>query len=252
MKRGFLRRAGTAVAALCLLLVVATAEAADAKTARLLYVSNESWSADAIASNASAGATLRTTDCNGIGFPGDTITFEAGGEAVVSNFAKLQCNAKSLFGIVELPYSGSIELATEATYRDAKGNFNFVYIPALTDAQKLPAASHARLTLSRVSSKAGERSTYLAIVGSSWLTINLYLGSNPFLVVGTEVVYATGATWYEIKTELPIGRAEITRGVAGVGFPGADEGGDVYVVGFVGKREGGSPRVELPTLTAAP
>jgi hypothetical protein len=253
MKRGFSRSLGTALATLCFLFFGSCPQSAFAdeapKTARLVYVDNGSWKSDAIASNASAGATLRITNCKGIGFPGDTLTFDANGQAAVRNFTKLQCNTASLFGTVDLPYTGSIELGTEATYRDANGNFDFVYIPALTDAQTLPAGSKDRLTVHRIMS-AADRSTFLAIVGSSWLTLKFYDGANPFIVGFTDAIKVDGSRWYDVATSLPIGRVEITRGVTGFGFPASDDGTDVNVVGFVGKREGGSPRVELPTRSA--
>jgi hypothetical protein len=260
MKRGFSRSICTAFAALCVLLISTAAFAAETEpaTARLLYLSTGSWSADAIASNASPGATLRKSNCIGGLADAKTISFSADGAAILKDFAKLQCGSGAdPLGIVDLQYSGSIELATEATYRDAAGNFNFVSIPPLTAEQLLPADDkNARLVLRRVSSIKGERSTFLAIVGRAWLTITFYSGDNPFLIVGTEVVNTTAgfegctakecAPWHEVTTQLAFGRAEIKRGTIGFGIPGADGGTDIYVVGFVGKREGGSPRVELP------
>jgi hypothetical protein len=261
MRKGFLRSTGTAFAALCIFVLAACAAfgAETPSTAHLVHVDTASWSSDATASNASAGATLLKTNCKGGLADSKEISFSADGAAILKGFAKEQCGLPPGFvGVVDLAYTGSIDLATEATYRDAKGNINFVPIPALTDEQKLPAATPtARLILRRLISIEKERSTFIAVIGNAWVTIKYYDGDNPFLVVGTDTVNATAGfaactadncpPWHEVQTRLQFGRAEITRGVTGVGFPGSDGGGDVYIVAFVGKTEGGSPRVELPT-----
>jgi hypothetical protein len=250
--RGFL---GTAFATLCLSFsmfascpdVACAAEPATTKV-KLVIVDNADWQSDGSISGATEGTTVRKTNCK-VGGSGDTIALAADGSALLENIGASQCDISAPAGLTELTITGSATLRTEATYRDAAGNFNTVDIPAFSP--DLAASGKTALAFSRIEN-AGSRSSYFALFTDSptWATVTIYDAANKRLATEPHLVARFG--FYPIAQSVTIGRAEVTQGLTNFGCDGCQGGAPVYGVAFVGRAAGGSPRVEIPTQRQTP
>lgn len=255
MKRGF-----TNVAKALLLMVVlcGTVPAVAENTMRyanMLVVDNESWRTDLAVIAGDGEATLRVSDCIGLGAL-TTVRLPFASGRLVPHITDYQCSDTKI-GVVKLPIvSGTPRLWTEAIYRDAIGNRNVVMIP------ELPAAlPPSRSTTDPASTFTAEyvfegvendstlgKSTFLALTPEgnrrTEIQVSVYgYGTDPKLIA-VEILPVDGFTFYELPTPIEFGRVVIKN----ITPPGNDNHLDpgLFAVAFVGYREGGSPRVELP------
>lgn len=227
-------------------LITCPAHAADL---HLLYTNDPAWHSDLVGKATEAGTVLRTTNCNGL-TPDVALPFN--GSVLVENFSLNLCGALGHFGVVTLPVkSGGVRAWTEAAFSDGKST-NTVAIPALPDA--LPQGSPGNdqwYEVGGIENGTRGRATYIAFAtaaGSARVEIAVFDDTNT--KVGTEVVAFSGFVFYALQTPVKLGRAEVRNIGLSVGSPGGQEA-SVYAVAFVGRPEGGSPRVEIPARMAS-
>jgi len=234
------------VTALCLSLLLFTNASAAATVARVVHVDNADWSTSVgVLATSPDGASIRTSDCNYGGVYTLTVPFH--GTELIEHFADSLCSRESI-GIATLPVlSGSATYWTEALYRDSHGNFNAVEIPELTAAPLAPSTS-SRYEFYGIENGVNGKSTFIALFaggGSTRVSIQTFDRQNK-PKGDPETVLVDGFVFYELKTTVAIGGITIANIGVGVGpFTSAS----IDAVAFVGLREGGSPRVVLPSIT---
>ena len=257
MKRGFGEgsRSGR-VAALCsivfLVAMAATASAASVdecpvRNARVAYVSNDARWTSNLPVTSRTGATVRLTDCSGMGFL--TADLVAGGSAIAEDFPGFLCSSAGVtVGVAELPVlAGCATFATEAIYRDASGARNVVTIPELA----APLAEHDTVTFAGIQSEA-PRSTFLAIIpapGGIGTRVSVTVYDHENEVVATETIAVDAFVFYDVPP-VRVGNVEVRNVGPGAGV-GDDLGTSVDVIAFGGFRESGGPRVIEPSFTRA-
>jgi hypothetical protein len=259
MKRGFIG-AGKSILLLVAFCHAVPAVAEDAtRYASMLVVDNEAWRTDLAIAAGDGEATLRVSDCVGLGAL-TTVRLPVAGGKLVPRITDYQCSDTRI-GVVKLPIvSGTPRLWTEATYRDAIGNRNVVMIP------QLPAAlPPSRSTIDPAFSFTAEyvfdgiennsilgKSTFLALTPDgddrTVVEVTVYAYSDPTKPLATDTFPIDGFTFYELPTPIDFGRIvikNVTLGAENRTPPG------LFAAAFVGYRAGGSPRVELPQTRIA-
>jgi hypothetical protein len=245
--RGFVREpAGKAVAVLCLLILsmIVLPLAADEAPAitRMIAVDNDAWQSDLIASEAIGETHIEFADYP-IG-PRPGVLMPDGGSAVYKSFGTY--SGPGPVRVVRLATkAGAAKLHTQATFRDAAGDFNTVTIPAL-GVQLQPDKPNELLEFQRVENT-DERSTWFALLTTAPALVSFYVYDGDNQQVGSEsILVDPGYRFYELATPISIGRVELKCGVHGSSFGGCEA--PVDAVAFVGYRSGGGPRVEMPSL----
>lgn len=242
MNQGFCRRlAGGALSVLCLLLLSMTLPLAanEAPIERMIAVDNDAWSSDLIVSDAIGETRIEFSDYPVGPRPGAILPHN--GAAIVPRFGDY--GAPGPVRIVRLSIlTGAAACHTQATYRDAAGDFNTVTIPSL--GASLPIDENAYLKFRRIESTE-DRSTWFALLTSAPALVTFYIYDGEDQRAGAETLELdVGFTFYELSTSIAIGRVELKCGGP---FGGGCEA-PVDAVAFVGYRSGGGPRVEMPTL----
>jgi hypothetical protein len=247
MNRGFGRSflGRVLLAVLCSFFLFASAAIAAERKVRILTIDSATWSSDLVASEPQPDTRIETTNC--VLGPVPAIAPPPDGASIVRDIGTLQCfRDEAPAHIAELTIrSGDATIFTQATYRDAAGDFNTVTIPEITTT--LPASpTSSTLRFERIESTT-DRSTFIAFFAQSaqYVSISVYDGNGNELAI-EEGLIQRGFTWYELDTSVEIGSVEVRRGTISIGCPGCQDGGALDAIAFVGYRSGGSPRVEMP------
>ena len=254
MKRGFLRHTGRAVATLCFFVFAANAIAADLEPMRLVHIDNEAWQSRGVIFATSADTVVRTSDCTS--FSIFTRNLPYAGSALIDSVAGNLCSNDNP-GVAILPVKqGSVRAWSELTYRDALGNFNAVEIPSLPQSLGqsafLPGGGFNSQSYHFAGIENGYdgKSTFFAILteGGKLARVAIEFRDEMNRPLSTEQIDVDGFLFYEVETRIRIGNAVMTNQPLqfGPSMPA-----NVYAVAFVGRREGGSPRVEVPALSFA-
>jgi hypothetical protein len=241
MKRGHWQSWGTAFAALCLFLFSFAALGQD--TARVVHIDNEAWTSNVVIV-ATSDLAMRTSDCTSFG--AYTLKLPYRGSELLDHFSDRLCSGR--IGVAELPIlSGSARVWTEATYRDALGNFNVVEIPSLPQALR---PGEGRYEFAGIENGVDGKSTFFALFTKPGTAtrVTLTVRDNENANPKTEMVDVDGFAFYELRTALRIGNVTMTNTPIVIGCHGCNLSAPVWAVAFVGQRAGGSPRAELPAL----
>lgn len=173
-----------------------------------------------------------------------------------ATFGKDQCGI-TIFGLTTLQVNGGVvDLHTAAIFTDPVTKVKSkVDIPTLvfpiTAKNTDPVTgmwSDSAADVQRVSNKINGSSAFFAFFPSepTYLTLFVFDGFNS--PVGTETVYVTGPTFYELQTPVTFGRVSIQVGVRNFGCVNCEGAGSVKLIFFDGFRAGGVPRAEVPKI----
>jgi hypothetical protein len=252
-----------ALVALMMFLVLPVVGDEPSRVANVLIVDNDAWRTDLAIVAPQGDATVRMSDCNGFG-GAYTIELTGGGGLFVPNVSQYQCSRTKL-GVVKLPIlKGEPRLWSQAHYRDANGNTNVVMLPTLPESLPASYADGAQTFDAEYvfegieNSSTFGRSTFIALVpdggGKTTVELTATSYSDPDSVrrravrsststAVTETVEVEGFTFYELKTPVEFGRL-IVRHIAPANASASAP--RIFAVAFIGDRNGGSPRVEVP------
>lgn len=240
MKRGFGRGlSGRALLAVLCLSFLLSVESRGAETLRMVSVTNDRWRSDLVIVAQARDTAVTVSDL----LIAPRKFANIGDCERVDNFRAWYVQKYDDVAILPVTTErGYARMWTEAIYRDAFGNFNTVTIPPLRPAMK-PGERH---TIDAIASDT-KRSTFIALFtdGAGFTQVRLRILDGRGEEVGIETVEVSGFTFYEIRTRVGIGRLELTNTPPQVGCVGCRQA-NVYAVAFIGRREGGSPRTELP------
>ena len=254
MKRGFLRHTGRAVATLCFFVFAVNAIAADPEPMRLVHSDSDTWQSRGAIFATSADTVVRTSDCTS--FSAFTRNLPYGGSALIDSIAGNLCSHDNP-GVAILPVKqGSVRAWSELTYRDALGNFNTVEIPSLPrslgQSASLPGGgfSSQAYEFAGIENGYDGKSTFFALFteGGPSARVAIEFRDEMNRPLGTEQIDVDRFLFYEAGTRVRIGNAVMTNRPLQFG---PSTPANVYAVAFVGRREGGSPRVEVPALSFA-
>jgi hypothetical protein len=228
---------------LCLLCVPLTAATPPQKMKNVVVIENSSWTSKLEGFNAKPAAPstqVQVETTNLIQGPMPTAIIGVGQSFRDDYFGTDQ---STRYGVVQLKVrDGDANLATDATYQDSLGNYNHVDIPELPD--PISVDQTAELTRIESGKTNGTWLALFAVDSPTMTTLDVYDERN--VLVNREVVYAEAATFYELKTQVNIGRIVAHVGDRTIGYIGGEPRSRLFIVSFVGSRKGGSPRVGLP------
>jgi hypothetical protein len=264
MKRGFLGSVfrGTAIVALCLSGLVGAAFAADTPPAsagqvNVLAISGNHWTDDVKLAAVAGDVSMRNSDCNFGAVYTENLT---NGETQqlrdfsVSQLCTQPASISGLhLGVVSLRVMAGFPRAwTIATFDDDRGNFNNVRIDALPNALAVGAGKYVFYGIESGADPKHPRTTQLVLMAENGgdLAAAIRLFDEHGMPVGADIpdVSVRGWSIYTIKSDVRVGRAEVTAKLpnAGPATPAS-----LFAIALTFDSRGGSPEVGLPSFVAS-